>query len=151
MAENPEPQLWQTVDPVEFSPNVSDNTQAQSLLISARQGAGFEIAAGQVSHAIQSRAVQLLLDFTAAGCVVRYMIDGQWEQLPPLDRESGDAMLYAMKQLCLLNPADRRSAQSGAVKVKLKKEKFELKLQSQGVPSGERVLVKLESNQVPLA
>ena len=149
MAEQPPPQLWQTVAPVEFSPKLSDNTKVQALLISTRQGAGYEVAAGQISHAIQSRATQVLLDFTAAGCAMRYMIDGLWEQLPALDRETGDGMLFALKQLCLLNPADRRSAQSGSVAVKLKKEKFDLVLQSQGVPTGERVLVRLDSLQIP--
>ncbi|TWT93812.1 ATPase, T2SS/T4P/T4SS family [Stieleria varia] len=150
MAEQPQPtQLWQTVPPVEFTPKLSDNTQVQALLINARQGIGFAIAAGQVSHGIHSRATHLLLDFTAQGCAVRYQIDGQWEQLPPLDRESGDAMLYALKQLTLLNPADRRSAQAGSVKVKLAKAKFNLTLQSQGVPTGERVLLKIDSENVP--
>lgn len=149
MAEQTQPQLWQTVSPVEFKPKLDDNTQVQSLLISVRQNAGFEIAAGQVSHAIHSRADQILMDFTASGCAIRYLIDGQWEQLPPLDRESGDAMLYALKQLSLLNPADRRSAQSGSVNVALKKEKFNLKLQSQGVPTGERVLLRLEMGKIP--
>lgn len=149
----PQPQtmLWQMVQGVEFSPKLSDNTQAQALLISARQGAGFPVAAGQISHAIQSRATHILMDFTAGGCALRYQIDGQWEQLPPLDRESGDAMLYALKQLSLLNPADRRSAQSGSVRAKLAKEKYEVSLQSQGVPTGERVLVKLDSDSVPFS
>ncbi|MCO8122685.1 Flp pilus assembly complex ATPase component TadA [Stieleria sp. TO1_6] len=151
MADQTPPQLWQTTTPVEFSPKLNDNTQVQALLISTRQGAGFEVAAGQVSHAIGSRATQVLLDFTAAGCAMRYLIDGQWEQLPPLDRETGDGMLFALKQLCLLNPADRRSAQSGSVDIKLKKAKFELRLQSQGVPTGERVLLRLESNEVPFS
>ncbi len=152
MAEQPQPpQLWQSVPPVEFSPKLSDKTQAQALLIGARQGAGFPVAAGQVSHAIHARATHMLLDFTANGCAVRYQIDGQWEQLPPLDRESGDAMLYALKQLTLLNPADRRSAQARSVKVKLVKAKYDLMLQSQGVPTGERVLVKLDSEEVPFA
>jgi type II secretory ATPase GspE/PulE/Tfp pilus assembly ATPase PilB-like protein len=149
MAEQPPPQLWQTADPVEFSPKLDDKTQVQALLISTRQGAGFEVAAGQVSHAIQSRATQILMDFTAAGCAMRYLIDGQWEQLPALDRETGDGMLVALKQLCLLNPADRRSAQTGSVNSKLKKEKFSLTLQSQGVPTGERVLLRMESNEIP--
>ncbi|QEF96841.1 Type II secretion system protein E [Stieleria maiorica] len=149
MAEQPPPQLWQSVAPVEFAPKLSDNTKVQALLISTRQGAGFEVAAGQISHAIQSRATQILLDFTASGCAMRYMIDGLWEQLPALDRETGDAMLIALKQLCQLNPADRRSAQSGSVGVKLKKEKFDLVLQSQGVQTGERVLVRLNSLQIP--
>lgn len=149
MAEQPPPQLWQTTSPVEFGPKLDDKTQVQALLISTRQGAGYEVAAGQISHAIQSRATQILLDFTAAGCAMRYQIDGQWEQLPPLDRETGDAMLFALKQVCLVNPADRRSAQSGSVAVKLKKEKFDLTLQSQGVPTGERVLVRLVALQIP--
>ncbi len=149
MAETPAPQLWQTVAPVEFTPKLDDNTQAQALLIRARQGAGYEVAAGQVSHALHSRATQVLLDFTASGSAIRYQIDGQWEQLPPLDRETGDAMLIALKQLCSLNPADRRSAQAGSVKVKLQKTKLELFLRSQGVPTGERVLLRMESSDVP--
>ena len=149
MAEQAPPQLWQTAAPVEFAPKLDDNTQVQALLIATRQGAGFEIAAGQISHAIQSRATHLLLDFTASGCAMRYQVDGLWEQLPPLDRETGDAMLYALKQLCLLNPTDRRSAQAGSVGVKLNKEKFDLQLKSQGVPTGERVLVQLVAGKIP--
>ncbi|MDM4016177.1 ATPase, T2SS/T4P/T4SS family [Roseiconus lacunae] len=149
MPQDDQPQLWQSVAPVEFTPKLNDNSQAQALLIGARQGAGFAIAAGQVSHAIQSRATQVLFDFTAAGSTIRYMIDGQWEQLPPLDRESSDAMLIALKTLSLMNPADRRSAQSGSVMAKLKKEKYDVLLQSQGVPTGERVLMRLEAQQVP--
>ena len=142
-------QLWQTAAPVEFTPKLSDNTQVQALLISTRQGAGYEVAGGQISHAIQARATHILLDFTAAGCAMRYQVDGLWEQLPPLDRETGDAMLYALKQLCLVNPMDRRSAQAGSVKVKLNKDKFDLQLQSQGVPSGERVLLHIQMGQIP--
>ena len=44
------------------------------------------------------------MDFSQTACAIRYQIDGNWEQLPPLDRETGDAMLYALKQLCLMNP-----------------------------------------------
>ena len=144
-------QLWQTVQPVEFSPKLSDNTQAQALLIGARQNGGYQVIAGQISHAIQSRSTHILMDFTAGGCAMRYQIDGQWEQLPPLPRDAGDAMLYALKQLCLLNPADRRSAQSGSVWVKLNKDKFDVGLQSQGVPTGERALLKIDSDNVPFS
>jgi type II secretory ATPase GspE/PulE/Tfp pilus assembly ATPase PilB-like protein len=142
-------QPWQTVAPVEFSPKLDDKMQAQALLIKARQGPGFEVAAGQISHAILSRATQVLMDFTASGCNLRYQIDGQWEQAQPLEREVGDAMLVALKQLCMLNPADRRSAQSGSVLAKLKKDKYDVVLQSQGVPTGERVLVRLETGNIP--
>lgn len=149
MAQQEEIQLWQTVAPVEFIPRIDDRMKAQSLLISTRQGAGYQIAGGQLAHAIQSRATHVLMDFSQNACALRYQIDGNWEQLPPLDRETGDAMLYALKQLCLLNPADRRSAQSGTLGLKVGKEKFTLILQSQGVQTGERVLAKIESEKVP--
>ncbi len=148
MAEE-ELQLWQTVSPVEFVPNLKERTEAQSLLISARQGAGYEVAGGQLSHAIRSRATHVLMDFSKTACAIRYQVDGAWEQLPPLDRETGDAMLYAIKQLCLMNPADRRSAQTGSMGLKLVKEKYGLNVQSQGVPTGERVLAKIEPEKVP--
>ncbi len=130
-------------------PGLADRTEAQALLITVRQGAGYEVAAGLLSHAIQARATHLLLDYSAKACAIRYQVDGNWEQLPPMHRETGDAMLYALKQLCLLNPADRRTAQSGTVGLKLVKEKFTLTLQSQGVPTGERVLARIESEKIP--
>ena len=142
-------QVWQNVTPVEFSPKIKERTEAQSLLVAARQGAGFEVAAGHIAHAIRARATHMLMDFTQRGCAVRYQIDGEWEQLPPLDRETGDAMLYAIKQLCLMNPADRRSAQTGSINIKLVKDKFDLQIQSQGVQTGERVLAKLQAEKMP--
>ena len=148
MAEE-ELQLWQTVDPAEFAPKLKARNEAQSLLIATRQGAGFPVAAGQVAHAIKSRATHVLLDFSKTACAIRYQIDGAWEQLPPLDRETGDAMLYCLKQLCLMNPADRRSAQTGGCGVKVAKDKFKLEVQSRGVPTGERVLARLENEKMP--
>ena len=88
---------WQTAAPCEFSPEIADRMQAQSLLINVRQHPGFDVAAGQIGHAISSRATHLLMDFSKNACGLRYQVDGTWEQLPPLDRESGDAMLYSLK------------------------------------------------------
>jgi len=144
-----EVQIWQTANPVEFAPNIAESSEAQSLLISTRQGAGYAVAAGQLGHAIESRATHLLQDYSQSACAIRYQVDGAWEQLPPLDRETGDAMLYALKQLCLMNPKDRRSAQTGSCGLKVAKEKFTLSVQSKGTATGERVLAKIEPNKVP--
>ncbi len=147
--EEPELQLWQTVEPVEFNPKLDDNSQKQALLIAARQGIGYAIIGGVISHALQTRATHVLLDCSANACAIRYQIDGNWEQLPPVDRESSDALVYALKQVSLLNPADRRTAQTGSVDIKLKKEKFNMLVQSQGVPTGERILLKFEPEKIP--
>lgn len=149
MAEKEEIQLWQTVAPVEFTPNIPERTEAQALLIKTRQGAGYQIGGGQLAHAIKSRATHVLMDFSQNACAMRYQIDGAWEQMPPIDRETGDAMLYALKQLCLMNPADRRSAQTGKCGLKVSKDKFNLTLQSQGVPTGERVLARIDTDKIP--
>lgn len=147
--ESDEIQLWQTVAPVEFVPKMESRTDAQALLITTRQGPGYLIAGGQLAHAIGSRATHILMDFSQNACAMRYQIDGNWEQLPPLDRESGDAMLYALKQLCSMNPADRRGAQKGELGLKVKKDKYELTVQSQGVPTGERVICRITAEKVP--
>ena len=150
MAEQePEIQLWQTVAPVEFIPEISERTEAQALLISARQGIGYQISGGQLAHALLSRSTHMLLDYSQNACAIRYQIDGNWEQLPPIDRETGDAMLHALKQLCLMNPADRRSQQMGHCGLKMVKDKFRMTVQSQGVATGERVLIKLEAEKQP--
>ena len=146
MAEQEEIQLWQTASPVEFIPNIAERNEAQALLISTRQGAGYDVAGGQLGHAVQARATHVLMDYSQNACAMRYQVDGAWEQLPPIDRETGDAMLYAIKQLCLMNPADRRSAQTGKCGLKLAKEKYGMTVQSQGVATGERVLVRFREN-----
>ncbi|TWU18928.1 ATPase, T2SS/T4P/T4SS family [Allorhodopirellula heiligendammensis] len=150
MAQEPdELQLWQTVAPVEFVPKLAARNDAQALLVTTRQGAGYMVAGGQLAHAIASRATHVLMDFSKNACAMRYQVDGTWEQLPPLDRETGDAMLYALKQLCLMNPADRRGAQKGEVGLKVGKEKYALTVQSQGVPTGERVICRITAEKVP--
>ncbi len=143
-----EVQLWQTVSPVEFVPKLADRSEAQALLITTRQAPGYAIGGGQLAHAIASRASHVLMDFSQNGCAMRYQIDGTWEQVPPLDRETGDAMLYALKQLSLMNPADRRSAQTGNLGLKVGKDKFKLSIQSQGVATGERVLAKIDREKL---
>jgi type II secretory ATPase GspE/PulE/Tfp pilus assembly ATPase PilB-like protein len=151
MAAPEEIQLWQTAPPAMLTPKISDKIQQQSVLIAARQNPGYVVAAGQVGHAIVSRASHLLLDFSQAACAMRYQIDGQWEQLPALPRDAGDAMLIAFKQVCQLNPADRRSMQNGKCDVKIQRDKYQLTLQSQGIPTGERVLIKIESEKIPFS
>jgi len=150
-AADQEIQIWQTAPPVAFNPIIDDKSQQQAIMIQARQGFGHSVATGQVGHMIQSRATQMMLDYTQAACAVRYQIDGQWEQLPPLTREVGDAMLVTLKQVCLLNAADRRSAQKGKCEAKLNKDKYQLTLQSQGTASGERVLVRLDPEKIPFS
>lgn len=141
-------QLWQTAQPVEFKPKAADPQAAQALLINARQNPGFQVIAGQLGHALAARATDVLLDYSQNAVGMRYQIDGMWEQLPPMDRETGDAMLVTLKTLCGMNPADRRSAQQGSVGLKSPRGKVQCRVRSQGVKTGERVLIRLENEKI---
>jgi type II secretory ATPase GspE/PulE/Tfp pilus assembly ATPase PilB-like protein len=140
---------WQTVAPVEFKPDGATQSDQQARLILARQSAGFPVAGGQIAHAVTSRASQVLLDFTPAAMALRYQVDGMWENLPPLDRPTGDAMLESLKILAGLNPKERRAAQNAMLNLGYGRDKYELAIQSQGVPNGERVLIIIRPKKLP--
>ncbi len=68
-----------------------------------------------------------------------------------MDRATGDGMLVVLKQLCRLNPTDRRSRQVGEVELKLGRDKIKGQLQCQGVPTGERVLIHFAPTKLPFS
>jgi type II secretory ATPase GspE/PulE/Tfp pilus assembly ATPase PilB-like protein len=142
------PPIWTLAPPVEFKPS-GDSSQSQAKLILGRQSPAFGIAAGLLGHALACRSTDILMDFTQQATTIRYQIDGMWEQLPPMDRATGDATLQVLKQLNGLNPADRRSKQAAAMELKSGKEKLRCEFQSQGVPTGERVLVHFVPLKIP--
>jgi type II secretory ATPase GspE/PulE/Tfp pilus assembly ATPase PilB-like protein len=76
---------------------------------------------------------------------VRQHIDGVWHNSEGRDRESGDVMLAVMKTLANLNAAERRKKQEGKFGAKYKDHSFVCSTVSQGVPTGERVVVELLS------
>lgn len=129
--------------PLEFKPMVSDRQQQQGLLLACRQVEQFPAAVMLVAGALQNRADQILMDYAAQGVAVRFRVDGLWETMPPMDRPTGDAVLMVLKRLCLLNPADRRSRQTGKLPMTLNGD-WIMEFLSQGTPTGERVLMRIE-------
>jgi type II secretory ATPase GspE/PulE/Tfp pilus assembly ATPase PilB-like protein len=136
-----------TLPPIEFKPVAANTQLQQGVLISCRAIPQYGTAVMVIAHAISSRADQILLDFTAQGAAVRFRVDGLWEKMPPLDRESGDGMLVVLKRLFMLNPGDRRSKQRGKLPTKFKGIDWVLQFTSEGVPSGERALIVLETKK----
>ena len=135
---------------LEFKPKISDKQQAQGLLIGCRNMEQFAPAIMLTAQAIKSRADQILMDFSAQGVAIRIRVDGIWENMPPMDRPTGDGVLVIFKRLCEMNPADRRSRQQGKLPLKYKGDEWILDITSQGIPSGERVLVRIEPKKAVL-
>jgi type II secretory ATPase GspE/PulE/Tfp pilus assembly ATPase PilB-like protein len=129
--------------PLEFKPNVGDRQQQQGLLLACRQIEQYPAAVMLIAQALQNRADQILMDYAAQGVAVRIRVDGLWEGMPAMDRPTGDAVLMVLKRLCGLNPADRRSRQNGKLPMSLNGD-WIMEFTSQGTPTGERVLMRIE-------
>jgi type II secretory ATPase GspE/PulE/Tfp pilus assembly ATPase PilB-like protein len=136
-----------TLPPIEFKPNAGSSQLQQGVLISCRASPQYGVAVMVIAHAINSRADQILFDFSAQGAAVRYRVDGLWEKMPPMDRATGDGMLVVLKRLCMLNPADRRSRQRGKLPARFNSVDWVLQFTSEGVANGERALIVIETKK----
>ena len=127
---------------VEFAPAGNTDKERQVNLIRARQSAGFAGLKDLITEALFKRADLILLDYGRDRVNCRIQVDGVWHALPPMDRETGDAILVSLKSLAGLNPAERRAQQSGTFSLKTETEKADVDLVCQGVKTGERAQVK---------
>lgn len=143
---NPEEEvpLHAQFPPVSFVPKgAPDNQQDQGNLLQAKQSPAFPIAGGVFAQCLSRRGERLMLDFTAQGVGVRFEIDGVWLNADPMDRQSGDAVLAIYKTITNLNVQDRRSKQEGKFGAEFSGGKYNCEFVSQGVKTGERVLIKI--------
>jgi type II secretory ATPase GspE/PulE/Tfp pilus assembly ATPase PilB-like protein len=123
--------------------NATDDRTNQANLITARQSPGYLLVKELVAEMADRRADRTMLDYTQQTVISRQMIDGVWHNGRTMDREAGDVMLAVMKVLSNLDMADRRKKQSGKFGAKYNDHSYVLPIVSQGVKTGERVIVDL--------
>ncbi len=130
---------------IDFTPAGNDKDERTKALILARRSPAFPIVKNLVGNMLIKRADLLLLDYTASEVNGRMQVDGAWHPLPPLSREEGDNSLVTFKHLAGLNPAERRVRQQGVFRCKFPAMdlKTGIEVLSQGVPTGERVQIKI--------
>lgn len=129
---------------VEFKPKAADKGAEQGIMIACRGIEQFPAANGLMAQALLARADQIMLDYSQQGVAIRIRVDGLWEGLPAMERETGDPVLVIFKKLCNLNPTDRRSRQQGILPVAMKGTDWVVHFTSQGIATGERVLMRIE-------
>ena len=135
---------------ISFTAAGADANDQQANLIRARHGTGYADVKELIIMSQFKRGEQILLDFTRSAVNGRMLVDGVWHPLPPMDRETGDAMLVSLKSLAGLNAQDRRGRQSGSFKLKSELGKAAIKLNTQGVPTGERAQLVYQINNQEL-
>ncbi len=136
--------------PVSFTAAGDNDDVREANLQMAQQIPGFADVTLLVADAIGRRAANVMMDFTAQAVGMKYEVDGMWHDLPPRDRQSGDALLASLKCLAGLNYQERRAKQSGKFKVQFMKVKGPCALTSQGVKTGERAILEMECSRPKL-
>lgn len=136
--------------PVNFKAAGKDQQQQQMNLIQARNSFAFPLLRELLADALTKRSDLILLDYTREAMAARFQVDGMWHNLPPRDRPSGDAMLVVLKKLADLNVNERRARQEGSFAIELMGAKYDGTLTAQGVPTGERVTLKIAGKKTGL-
>lgn len=121
----------------------SDERDNQANLISARQSPGYLLVKELIADIVDRRSDKCILDYTQQSVLARQHIDGVWHNGDARDRESGDVMLAVMKTLANLSATERRKKQESKFVAKYKDHSYVCPFTSQGVPTGERVVVQL--------
>lgn len=127
--------------------DAKDERANQANLITARQSPGYLFVKELVAEMADRRADRTMLDYTQQSVVMRQLVDGVWHNGRTMDRESGDVMLAVMKVLANLDMGERRKKQSGKFAAKYNNHSYVVPVLSQGVKTGERVIVDLLGGQ----
>lgn len=133
---------------VDLEARGGDERTNQANLLTARQSPGYVHVKELVADLTARGSSKALLDYGAEVVTIRHMIDGVWHAADPRDRESGDVMLAVMKQLSGLEVSERKKKQEGEFGAEYEKQKYACQVSSQGVKTGERVLVSLRGGKV---
>ena len=128
--------------PVELMAMGADNGNADNAnLLSARNSPGYLLLKDLVAEMVDRRIEKTMLDFTKQAVSVRHEIDGMWHNGEAREREASDVMLAVMKTLSNLDVKDRRNKQKGQFGATYKENSFLFPMVTQGVSSGERIVV----------
>lgn len=130
---------------IQFLPH-GDASLLRKLQIESRQSSAYELMRNLLGNGLAGRVDMMLLDYSRQAVGGRMQIDGVWTPMPPLDRVQGDAMLAAIKGLAGMNPKERRQKQNGRFDIKWEEAKLKahIEVTSEGVPTGEQVMIKYQ-------
>ena len=127
---------------------------------------GIEEAKKILQMAVSSRASTVLMEWSPTDVNVRHEVDGVWmprrmqasggsrrraevwADEPPMERHAADAALLSLKVLCGLDPKERRGRLAGTFAVQAEGKPRNCKLMVQSAPTGEQVLIHVDTPTV---
>lgn len=132
--------------PLVLSASGKDSADEKAREIAARQNEAIIPVKELLYDGLIKRAEKVMLDYSRDAVATRYLIDGVWHSSEARDRVTGDAMLVVLKTLAGGNPEERRARQEGTIGIEheITRVKFVCTLTSQGVQTGERVILELK-------
>ncbi|MEM7453296.1 MAG: ATPase, T2SS/T4P/T4SS family [Planctomycetota bacterium] len=133
--------------PVQFVAAGETPKQQSTNLEMVKPSPGYPTCAQLLADAIARRADVAVLDYTPQQVTIRFQIDMVWHTMPPMDRETGDYMMATLKQLAGLDFRDRRSRQEGTFRTDMMRNRFDTRLVTQGIRTGERAAIYIEARK----
>lgn len=141
---------WDLGPPIDFVPMGAVGDAAnQGNLIASRSKPAYVPMKELIADALFRRATKVLLNYTAQQCDGKIEIDGILYDVPARPRDVADGILEILKQLCNLNPLDRKNKQEGKFRADFNGEKWFINVKSQGVQTGERVELVIQNRVDP--
>ena len=124
---------------------------------------GIEEAKKILQMAVSARASTVLMEWSPTDVNVRHEVDGVWmprrmqasggsrrraevwADEPPMERHAADAAMVSLKVLCGLDPKERRGRLAGTFAVQAEGKPRNCKLMVQSAPTGEQVLIQVDT------
>ncbi|MEM9352800.1 MAG: ATPase, T2SS/T4P/T4SS family [Planctomycetota bacterium] len=124
-----------------------DVNENNANLLTARQSPGYLLLKDLVVEMHNRRTERVRLDYTQQDVKVRHEIDGMWHPGEAQEREPADVMLAVMKTLANCDAKERKKPQKGLYGAKYEGHSYTFVLESQGVKTGERVVVTMRGRE----
>jgi type II secretory ATPase GspE/PulE/Tfp pilus assembly ATPase PilB-like protein len=136
--------------PVHFKATAGGGRDGSANLMLARRSPGYVPAKEVVADLFDRYGDSVMLEATAANVALRFQIDGVWHNNEARDAEPGNLLIAVFKTLAGLDANERAKRQEGMFPVEYKKINYAGRVQSQGLESGERVIVHFHPQKTPI-
>jgi len=129
--------------PIEFTAAGDSDAVQWVNLEKVKPTKGFPSLCFLMADALTNWTQTLVLNYTPKEVTVSFQIDGQWKAAPAMDRRTGDYLAVTLKQLSGLDFRQRHGEQNGNFKAKFLNLKFDCKVKTIGVKTGEQIIINI--------